>query len=103
MRSSVCSLGLLWEALLLLGLEEVGVGVVQVEALVGDHQGVGLVRGSLHLLLRVATRVRAPVVAPATTKNTSASMYAETISTKYTNVATLLILHLPLQLNVSTN
>jgi hypothetical protein len=64
----VCSLGLLWEALLLLGLgrvEEVRVGVVQVEALVGDHHGVGLVRGPLHLLLRVATRIRATVVAPA--------------------------------------
>jgi hypothetical protein len=43
----------------------VRVGVVQVEALVGDDQRVCLLRRPLHLLLGVAPRVRAPVVAPA--------------------------------------
>ena len=45
--------------------EEVGVGVVQVETFVGDEQRVRLVCRALHLLLRVAPRVRATVVAPA--------------------------------------
>lgn len=67
--------GLLWWAGAELGLfglrrrllvvEEVRVGVVQVEALVGDDERVRLVRRPLHLLLGVAPRVRAPVVAPA--------------------------------------
>lgn len=51
-------------------MEEVRVGVVQVETLVGDDQSVGFVHSSLHLLLRVAPRIRAPVVAPASIPHT---------------------------------
>jgi hypothetical protein len=56
-------------------LEEVGVGVVEVEAFVGDDQRVRLVDGALHLLLGVAPGVRAPIIAPATSKSNKFSFH----------------------------